>query len=48
MNDVAFFNMYLMSLAWDDNFSEITCGMLMIKEFQGKFLVMVWLVYVLI
>jgi len=48
MNYVAFFDLYLMCLAWDDNYSEITCGMLMMKEFQGKFLVMVWLVYVLI
>jgi len=36
-----FFGMYFMCLAWDDNYSDIICGMLMIKEFQGKFLVMV-------
>jgi len=48
MNDVAFFDLYLMCLAWDDNNYEITSGMLMVKEFQGKFLVMVWLVYALI
>jgi len=27
MNDVAFFDLYLMSLVWDDNYSDITCGM---------------------
>jgi len=27
---------------------EITCGILLVKEFQGKLLVMVWLVYILI
>jgi len=27
---------------------ETTCGMLLVKEFQGKLLVMVWLVYALI
>jgi len=48
MNDVAFFNLYLMCLAWDDNYSEITCGMLIVNEFQGKFLVIVWLVYAII
>jgi len=37
-----------MCVAWDDNYSKITCGMLMMKEFRGKFLLMVWLVYVLI
>jgi len=41
MNDVTFFDLYLMFLAWDDNYSEIPCGMLTVKEFQGKFLVMV-------
>jgi len=49
MNDVEFFfNLYLMCVAWDDNYFEITCEMLMMKEFQGKFLVMIWLVYALI
>jgi len=43
-----FFDLYLMCLVCDDNYSEITCGMLMIKEFQGKFLVNVWLMYALI
>jgi len=43
-----FFDLYLMWLGWDDNYSEVTCGMLMIKEFQRKFLVKVWLVYALI
>jgi len=43
-----FFDMYLMCVAWDDNYFKITCGMLMMKEFQGKFLVMRWLVYALI
>jgi len=27
---------------------EMACGMLCIKEFHGKLLVMVWLVYILI
>jgi len=43
-----FFDLYLMCLARDDNYSEITSGMLMVKEFQGKFLLMVWLVYAFI
>jgi len=43
MNDVAFSDLYLMCLVWDDNYSDIACGMLMVKTFQGKFLV-VWLV----
>ena len=37
------FDLYSMCLAWDDNYFEITCGMLMVKEFQGKFLVMMGL-----
>jgi len=26
INDVAFFYLYLMCLAWEDNYCEITCG----------------------
>jgi len=34
MNDVAFFlDLYLMCVTCDDNYYEITCGMLMMKEF---------------
>ena len=31
--DIFFTCTYLMCLAWNDNYFEITCGMLMIKEF---------------
>lgn len=28
-----FLDLYLMCVAWDDNYSEMACGMLMMKEF---------------
>ena len=46
--DIIIFYLYLMCLAWDDNYSKITCEMLIIKGFQGKYLVIVWLMYALI
>jgi len=34
---------------WDEILMlEIACGMMLVKEFHGKLLVMVWLVYTLI
>jgi len=41
-------SLYLKYLVCDGNDFEIARGMWIMKEFQGKFLVMVWLVYVLI
>jgi len=52
-------DMDLLGMKWNKNGSfvggaleiimlEMACGMLCIKEFHGKLLVMVWLVYILI